>query len=109
MINVVNKRTFKGEHGFYIGRGSVLGNPFTHKQGTKADFVVDSVQEAINKYEVMLVSKVENKDKTVCGELNRLYKYYKQHGELNLICYCKWNGTEPCHGDIIKSLLETKL
>ena len=30
MISVVNKRTFKGKHGVYIGRGSVLGNPYTH-------------------------------------------------------------------------------
>lgn len=109
MINVVNKRTFKGEHGAYIGRGSVLGNPYTHKQGTKAEYVVGSVEDAVDSYEGYLFSKVASKDKAVCGELNRLYKYYKEHGELNLICYCKWKGSEPCHGDVIKLLLENAL
>ena len=109
MINVVNKRTFKGEHGVYIGRGSVLGNPYTHKQGTKAEYVVGSVQEAVDSYERYLVGKVVTKDKDTCNEMNRLYKYYKEHGELNLICYCKWKGHEPCHGDVVKNMLESAL
>ena len=109
MITVVNKRTFKGEHGVYIGRGSVLGNPYTHKQGTKAEYVVGSVQEAVDYYERYLVGKVANKDRDTCNEMNRLYKYYKEHGELNLICYCKWKGHEPCHGDVIKNMLESAL
>jgi len=109
MINVVNKRTFKGEHGVYIGRGSVLGNPYTHKQGTKAEYVVGSVQEAVDSYERYLFDKVANKDRDTCNEMNRLYKYYKEHGELNLICYCKWKGHEPCHGDVIKNMLESAL
>ena len=109
MINVVNKRTFKGEHGVYIGRGSVLGNPYTHKQGTKAEYVVGSVQEAVDYYEGYLFGKVVTKDKDICNELNRLYKYYKEHGELNLICYCKWKGHEPCHGDVVKNMLESAL
>ena len=109
MINVVNKRTFKGEHGVYIGRGSVLGNPYTHKQGTKAEYVVGSVQEAVDYYEGYLFGKVVNKDKDICNELNSLYKYYKEHGVLNLICYCKRKGQEPCHGDVIKNMLESAL
>lgn len=109
MINVVNKRTFKGVNGIYIGRGSPLGNPYTHKQGTKAEYVVSSVEEAVGKYEEWLEDKVNSKDKLVCKELNRLYKHYKQNGELNLICYCKWRGNEPCHGDVIKKVLERVL
>ena len=109
MINVVNKRTFKGEHGVYIGRGSVLGNPFTHKDGTKAEYVVGSVQEAVDEYEAWLFRMIANKDKPVCDELNKLYKYYKTHQKLNLICYCKWMGNELCHGDVIKGVLEAAI
>ena len=109
MINVVNKRTFKGEHGVYIGRGSVLGNPYTHKQGTKAEFVVDTVQEAVDNYSDWLDQKLKSKDRLVCDEMNKLYKYYKTHKELNLICYCKWKGNELCHGDVIKDMLESAL
>uniref|UniRef100_A0A0D6QU71 DUF4326 domain-containing protein n=1 Tax=Araucaria cunninghamii TaxID=56994 RepID=A0A0D6QU71_ARACU len=106
MINVVNKRVFKGEHGIFIGRGSPLGNDWSHKKGTKAKYIVDSVEDAVREYEKDLLLKIKLKDKTVCDELNRLYKYHKEHGELNLICYCKWKGDEPCHGDVIKNILE---
>ena len=72
MINVVNKRTFKGEHGVYIGRGSVLGNPYTHKQSTKDEYVVGSVQEAVDCYEGYLFGKVVTKDKDMEGLLESL-------------------------------------
>ena len=39
----------------YIGRGSVWGNPFSHKKGTAAKFIVDSREEAIQKFEEYLV------------------------------------------------------
>ena len=109
MINVVNKRTFKGEHGVFIGRGSPLGNEWSHKEGTKAKYVVSSVEEAVHEYEKDLLKKISEKDSLVCSELNRLYKYYKTHNELNLICYCKWKGNELCHGDVIKRILEHAL
>ena len=106
MINVVNKRTFKGEHGVFIGRGSPLGNRWSHKEGTKAEYVIGSVQEAFDEYEAWLFRMIANKDKPVCDELNKLYKYHKTNNELNLICYCKWKGDELCHGDVIKKVLE---
>lgn len=109
MINVVNKRTFKGEHGVFIGRGSPLGNDWSHKQDTKAKYVVESVEEAVQEYEKDLLAKISLKDPLVCSELNKLYKYYKTHNELNLICYCKWKGHELCHGDVIKQILENAL
>lgn len=109
MIKVVNKRTFVGEHGNFIGRGSPLGNDWSHKEGTKAKYVVATVEEAIQEYEKDLRKKIAEEDQAICSELNRLYKYYKKNKELNLICYCKWKGDEPCHGDIIKNILEEVL
>ena len=109
MITVVNRRIYKGSHVFYIGRGSPLGNDYTHREGTTAKYVVASVEEAVKEFEKDLRQKIAAKDPVVCKELNKLYKYYKQHGELNLACYCKWKGHEPCHGDVIKKVLEEVL
>lgn len=109
MITVVNKRTFKGDHGIFIGRGSPLGNSWSHKEGTKAKYIVGSVEEVVQEYESWLFGKIAIKDKAVCDELNRIYKYYKIHNELNLICYCKWKGHELCHGDVIKKVIECAL
>ena len=52
---VVNK--YKEPYDVYIGRGSKWGNPFTHisDKKTKADFVVNSRDEAIESYREWIV------------------------------------------------------
>ena len=45
------------------------------------------------------------RNKKVIDELNRLYLIAK-NGDLNLGCWC---APTPCHGDIIKELLDEKL
>jgi hypothetical protein len=109
MINVVNTRLYKGPHKHYIGRGSPLGNLYSHKDNTKAIYKVESVEKAVECFEIDLRNKIANKDPVTCKALNDLYKYYKQYGVLNLACYCKWKGHESCHGDIIKKVLEEVL
>jgi hypothetical protein len=58
MINVVNKKTFKGG-GVYIGRPSPLGNPYTHiaDRRTLAQNVVKTRDEAVAKYAEWLVMR----------------------------------------------------
>ena len=101
MITVVNKyKHTPTENDVYIGRGSVLGNPFTSitDRKTKAEFISNTPIEDFEKY---LNNKIAEKDKTICNELNRIYKME----EVNLICFCK---PKNCHGDIIKKILESK-
>lgn len=111
MITVVNKYKHKfGEFNgvdVYIGRGTPLGNPYTHinDKKTKAEFVVETREEAIANYESWLLSKVEEKDKPVCDMLNALYVVAKEQ-PLNLVCTC---APKSCHGDVVKKLLESKL
>jgi hypothetical protein len=104
MITVVNKyKHTPTENDVYIGRGSVLGNPFTSikDRQTKAEFVCESREESIERFKEYLLEKVASKDKAVCDELNRLFKM----DTVNLVCFCK---PKSCHGDEIKSLLESK-
>ncbi len=101
MINVVNKYKHPPtENDVYIGRGSVLGNPFTAitDRATKAEFISENPIEDFEKY---LYEKIAQKDKAICNELNRLY----QMEEINLICFCK---PKTCHGDIIKKIIDIK-
>ncbi len=58
-IIVYNKKTESHQfdkNNFYIGRGSVVGNPFTHikDKQTLAKYIVNSRDEAISKYEELL-------------------------------------------------------
>lgn len=53
MIEVKNKRTFTSG-GVYIGRPTILGNPFSHiAKGTLAKYVVASREQSVESYIVV--------------------------------------------------------
>lgn len=104
MIKVINIHHKKEEKGEYIGRPSVLGNPYSHLEKTKAKFKTKSREEAIDKYKEWITEQIET-NQSVRDELNRLYLIAKR-GELVLKCFC---SPLPCHGDVIKSLIEEKI
>ena len=70
----------------YIGRGSKWGNPFSHKQGTKAQYVVETREQAIWFYEGWLL-----------GSPDLLAALPELRGK-TLGCWCK---PADCHGDIL--------
>jgi hypothetical protein len=70
----------------YVGRGSKWGNPYSHKEGTLAEKVVNSRSEAVKKYEEYLLSNDE-----LMSSLSEL------KGK-TLGCWCK---PKSCHGDIL--------
>jgi len=106
MISVVNKYKHKPtKNDIYIGRGSILGNPFSYLKGTKALYIVESREIAIEKYEIWLRDKIKNKDIEICKMLNEIWLKAKKE-DINLICYC---FPKLCHGDIIKKIIEENL
>lgn len=95
MIRIENKKTYRGD-GVYIGRPSLLGNPFKiGEQGTRA--------EVISLYRSWLWGQIKLRG-DVYRELQRLAAIARR-GNLVLICWCKQPGCHdvPCHGDILKS------
>lgn len=103
---VVNKRTtspgHEGRIDFYIGRGSVLGNEFTHiPEGTQAKHVVPTREEAIRQNMLALIDKITSREKPVLNELKKLYTL-SENRAVNLVCYC---APKSCHGDNIKTLI----
>jgi hypothetical protein len=100
MILVVNKRTYTGQ-GEFIGRPSILGNPYSHLEKSKAEYRVDSRQEAIECYETWFDAQLINSP--VKQEFNRLVRIYKEKGELVLICYC---APYSCHGHFLSRRIE---
>lgn len=109
MIKVIHKKDKdKFNNVIYIGRGSVLGNPYTSIQDreTKAEFVVDSRKESIQAFKEYLLKKIEEKDEEICNTMNEIYTLATQ-GDVYLACYCRPKKT--CHGDVIKEIVELKL
>lgn len=74
----------------YIGRPSFAGNPFSHKKGTQAKFLVDSVEEAVKHYDLWVHQQPEL--------IARLKK--ECTGKI-LGCWCKRKPKDLCHGDVI--------
>lgn len=107
MITVVNKRTHtKTTKDVYVGRGSVLGNKFTHKNinNTKAKVQCSCRTQAIEMYDDWLTTEIKT-NQEVKNELNRIYLLAKS-GDVNLVCYC---APLDCHADVIKKLIESKI
>lgn len=107
MIKVIHKKdSDKYENVIYIGRGSVLGNPYTSIQGreTLAKFVVGSRKESIERFKEYLIKCIEDKDEKICNLMNKIYKLSCK-GDVQISCYCK---PKACHGDIIKEIIDSK-
>lgn len=100
MITVVN--THRTKEGEYIGRGSPLGNPYTHRGGTKALYVVSTRDDAIEAYRRYIRAEIQNGTPEVIAEFYRLYLLASK-GDLKLRCYC---SPARCHGDVIKEILD---
>ena len=108
-IHVYNltKEEHTGPNVFYCGRGSVLGNPWTHlaDKKTKAKYIVKTREEAIEKYghyfDVMCNSNLRF-EKAV----NDIYRKYKAGEDVYLGCYCY---PKSCHCDIIVDRLRKRL
>lgn len=83
----------KEPYDVYIGRGSKWGNPYSHKEGTQAKFIVASRKEAIEKYREYILNSPEL--------LNCLHELRGQ----TLGCWCK---PKACHGDVLVELVEER-
>ena len=99
MIQVVNKKFYNGP-GEYIGRPtSALKNQYVMK-----DRSLEERTRVLKEYENWLKKMILINDPTVIAELDRLYYIWKNKGSLVLVCWC---APLQCHGDIIKSVLES--
>lgn len=107
MINIVNKHVAEvTKDDIYIGRGSPLGNPYSHMQGTKADVVVATREAAIEAYERLLRHHIETGTKPVMAELNKIAHREMDGKNTNLVCFCV---PHACHGEVIKKIIMEKI
>lgn len=92
---------------FYIGRGGLLGNPFTHN-GVRSIFKTLSFktrEQAIEAYDKYFDEMYGN-DETFTKAFDEIYEHYKNGEDVYLQCFCK---PKPCHGDVIAEKLQRKL
>ena len=104
-IKIVNhhhlsKEDYEGTE--YIGRGSPLGNPFSHMENTKAKTKVETREQAIEAYARWMLEQIQAGNQIVIDEMDRLAHIAMSTGKLTLRCYC---APKSCHGDVIKQVL----
>lgn len=98
-VIVTNIRDCKD--GEYIGRPSVLGNPYPMSTPASREHVCDQ-------YEIWFRNKIHANDRLVMHELMRLHRVGKAKGILKITCHCK-SERRPhirCHGDTVKNFLD---
>lgn len=104
MILVVNKRRHVHDPAFhdeYIGRGSALGNKWTHAPGrmTLAKYVVESEGEAVAKYREWLRDQMGDPGCAAYIQIRRIVSMAQRY-DVKLLCYSKEEG------EIIKDTAE---
>ena len=88
MTKVVN--LMKEQYDIAIDRSSKWGNPYSHKKGTMAKYVVATREEAIEKYREYILHS------------NTIDELYELKGK-TLGCWCY---PLQCHGDVLVDLVE---
>lgn len=81
----------KSPYDVYVGRPSKWGNPFSHKRGTQARFIVTSREAAIAAYRDWILQQPE------------LLAALPELKGKRLGCWCH---PLPCHGDVLAALAE---
>ena len=103
----ITKEEHVDDNSYYCGRGSILGNPYTHikDRETKARYIVRDREEAIEKYgsyfDVMYGSNVDFTE-----VVDEIYEKYRNGEDVWLGCYCK---PLSCHCDVIVDKLRKRL
>jgi len=97
MIRVVNKRARvpAGGHREYIGRPSILGNPYRIGiDGNRA--------QVVEKFRAHLEELLKDPNHPVTRRITEL-AFIARSGDLFLVCFC---SPQSCHGDVIKEAIE---
>ena len=103
MITVVNK--YKEPNNIYCGRGSILGNPYYFDKSAISDskYKVATREEAIDKFREYFYAELDRGNTNMLHMLEYIKQQEKEHGNVNLGCYCK---PKACHCDVIKEYLD---
>lgn len=95
------------KNNFYAGRGSILGNPYTHLplEKTKAMYQSRTREEAIENYSGYFDIQYEC-NKQFKDIVDEIYEKYKNGEDVFLGCFCY---PLPCHCNIIEKKLQKRL
>jgi hypothetical protein len=108
MIQIKNLRSEKPQNPWdvKVDRSSVLGNPFPMKNETERNKICEEYTDYFNAIIARINGDMLSIDLGMASpfesKLNRLLSLYKEHGQLNLFCWC---ASKRCHAEVIRHYL----
>lgn len=105
-LQVVNRHTYDGPRDrsyLYIGRGTPLGNNWSHVTGTTAQFKVETRLDAIAEYRRWLWTQIQSAKGPAFEALQQIKDRVTSGEKINLACSCH---PKPCHGNVVKGAVE---
>lgn len=105
-LQVVNRHTYDGPRDrsyLYIGRGTPLGNNWSHVTGTTAQFKVETRLDAIAEYRRWLWTQIQSAKGPAFEALQQIKDRVTSGEKIKLACSCH---PKPCHGNVIKGAIE---
>lgn len=107
VYNVKTEDYSSHPNNYYIYRGTVLGNPFTHdgKRSSLARLSFKTREEALNAYEEYF-KRMYEMDEEFKRTVDEIYLKYKNGEDIYLGCFC---APLPCHGNVIAKQLQKRL
>jgi hypothetical protein len=105
-VAVVNRHTYSGPRDnsyIYIGRGTPLGNQWSHTPGTAAAHKVETREDAVSKFHEWLSSQIAKGEGPVFRAIQQIKERVAIGEQIKLACSC---DPKLCHGDVIKGTIE---
>ncbi len=105
-VAVVNRHSYSGPQDntyVYIGRGTPLGNQWSHVADTAATYKVETREQAVRKYNQWLGAQIDKGEGPVFDAIRQLKALAARGEQLKLACSCI---PELCHGQILKATIE---
>lgn len=109
---IIVYNTYKEDHtsnpnNYYIGRPSILSNPFTYdgRKSSLARLSFKTIDEALEAYKIYF-KKMYETDILFKHEVDEIYDKYKNGETIYLQCFC---DDTKCHGYIIRDELQKRL
>ena len=105
-VEVVNRHHYSGAQDnsySYIGRGTPLGNNWSHVSHTTAQFRVATREQAVDQYRHWLWQEIQRGTGPAFTTLSKLTERAIKGEKVVLSCSCK---PDLCHGDVVKGAIE---
>ncbi len=100
IIEIINLHDCKRDC-FYVGRGSSLGNPFSHKSSKYEVFQVSNRDEAIREYDKWIHEQIKY-NTPQSRSLNECVQKLLFDKKIVLGCYCV---PLPCHSEVLAKII----